>query len=226
MPDWRVLIIDDDTRIAGIHARIVSAQAGFRVAGVLSSAAEIAALRRDGVRADLVLLDVFLPGTSGIALLRSLRVHGGPEVIAVTSAREPQIVQDLIHLGVVDYLVKPFTVTRMQEALLRFKDRREAFRGRRALEQAQIDALHARVPPIRLPKSLQQETLDAVRLALSRAGEKFSSAEEIAGTAAVARVTARRYLEYLVSARQAEVLAPHDGPGRPRKLYRLGTRTR
>ena len=221
MADWRVLIVDDDARVAALHARIVGAQAGFRVVAVAPSSEAAQSLIADGVGVDLLLLDVHLPGANGVLLLRSLRMRGGPETIAITSAREPQVVQDLIQLGVVDYLVKPFAIARLQEALLRFKDRRRIFDGRRGLEQSEIDSLRAHMPPTPLPKNLHRETLDAVRLALSRAGEDFGSAEEGGNDAAVARVTARRYLEYLVGARQAEVATSQHGPGRPRKLYRL-----
>lgn len=223
MPDWQVVIVDDDARIAAMHAQIVSAQPGFQVMAVASSSEQAQALVRDGTGADLLLLDVHLPGTDGISLLRRLRMDGGPEVIAITAAREPQVVQDLIQLGVVDYLVKPFPLARLQEALLRFKDRMRAFGSRSPMDQSQIDSLHSQGGA--LPKNLQRSILDAVRLALSRTGEDFSSAEDIAHNAAVARVTARRYLEYLVSCQQAEVDTRHDGPGRPRKLYRLRTWT-
>lgn len=221
MADWRVLIVDDDVHAASIHLRIVAAQPCFTVVAIASSSEEAQAVLRRGVKIDLILLDVELPGASGVTLLKSLRAEGGPEVIAITASREASVVQDLIHLGIVDYLVKPFAIERLQEALLRFRDRMRTLQGRSALEQRQIDVLYSSPKRKLLPKGLQQETLDAVRLSLRRADGGFSTAEEVAADASVARVTARRYLEYLVSAQQAEMDTRHDGPGRPRKLYRI-----
>jgi len=221
MADWRVLIVEADQRVAATHRRVVRAQPGFQVAAVVSTSDEAYTLLRRGVPVDLLLLDIGLPKADGVALLRALRHQGGPEAVVVTSAREPRIVQDLLHLGVVDYLVKPFAVERLQEALLRSGDRMRTLGGRGGLSQWQIDLLYANPRRNLLPKNLQRDTLNAVRLALRSAGDEFSSAEEIAKDAAVARVTARRYLEYLVRSQQAELETSHHGPGRPRKLYRL-----
>lgn len=221
MADWRVLVVDDDRLAASLHRRIVSSQPGFSVAAVAASGEEAHAVLRRGVPIDLILLDVELPGANGVKLLRALRAHGGPEAIAVTAAREPKVVQDLLRLGVVDYLVKPFAIERLQESLLRFRDRVRTLDRHGALEQREIDLLYSSPARNLVPKGLKRDTLDAVRRALRGAGERFSSAEDVARDAAVARVTARRYLEYLVSSRQVEVNASHEGPGRPRKLYRL-----
>ncbi|BEP14020.1 response regulator [Acidothermaceae bacterium B102] len=221
MADWRVLIVDGDTQGALMLRRIVCVQPGFVVVGIASTSEEAYAIVQRGVPIDLILLDSGLPKANGVTLLKALRKHGGPEVIAVTSAREPRVMQELLHLGVVDYLLKPFAVERLQEALLRFGDRMRAFNKRGELEQWQIDLLYSHPRRSSLPKNLQQETLDAVRLALRRAGEDFASAEEVARVSAMARVTARRYLEHLVNSQQAEVDVCHGGPGRPRKLYRL-----
>ena len=221
MTEWRVLIVDDDQTVASIHRRVVNAQPGFRVVSVASSSEQAHALIARGVPVDLLLLDLELPGASGVALLRALRRSGGPEVIAITACRERDTVQDLMRLGIVDYLVKPFAIDRLQQGLLRFRDRMRTLQNQGELEQAQIDVLYCSTRHDLLPKDLQPETLEAVRTSLRRGGERFLSAEEIGRDASVARVTARRYLEYLVSARQADMDLLHDGPGRPRKLYRL-----
>ncbi|MET0430566.1 MAG: response regulator [Microvirga sp.] len=223
MADWRVLIVDDDRRAASLHLRIVADQPGFSVVAAASSGEEAHAIVRRGVRIDLILLDIELPGANGVALLKTLRSGGGPEAIAITASRDPQVVQDLMHLGIVDYLVKPFAIERMQEALLRFRNRMRTLSGEGGLEQRQIDRLYSSPTRNLLPKGLQPETLEAVRLTLRRAGGSYTTAEEVAQEASVARVTARRYLEYLVSARQAEMDTRHEGPGRPRKLYRIAS---
>jgi two-component system, CitB family, response regulator DctR len=222
MTDWRVLIVEDDEQVASIHRRIVAAHPGFQVTAVASSSEQALTLIRRGVPIDLVLLDIGLPGADGTRLLRVLRSQPGPEVIAVTAARDPKVVQTLLHLGVLDYLVKPFAVERLQEALLRFRDRKRTLgTAKESLGQGDIDTLYGQPERNLLPKGLQPGTLEAIRVALRGAGDQFLSAEQVAQRAAVARVTARRYLEYLATARQVQVEPYSDGPGRPRKMYRL-----
>jgi response regulator of citrate/malate metabolism len=224
MSDWRVLIVEDDETVASIHRRVVSAHPGFQATAVARSSEEALRMIRRGVPIELVLLDISLPGADGTALLRVLRADGGPEVIVVTAARDPAVVQSLMKLGVVDYLVKPFSMERLQEALVRFRERKRLLASARGeLGQADIDTLYSRPDTYLLPKGLQPETLELVRAALRDTGEAFASAEEIAARAAVARVTARRYLEYLLTVRQVELTTSCDRPGRPRKLYRRAT---
>jgi response regulator of citrate/malate metabolism len=219
MGDRHVLIVEDDAKIASIHRRIVSAHPGFRVSAVAGTTDQAMAVIRRGVPIDLILLDLALPGADGISLLRALRVNGGPEVIAVTAARDPKVVRTLLQLGVIDYLVKPFTIERLQQALVRYRERMRTLSAQR-LEQNEIDRLCSRAEGSMLPKGLHPATLESVRGALRASGGEALTSEAVAKRASVARVTARRYLEYLIAVRQVEYESYSDGPGRPRKIYR------
>lgn len=218
--EWQVLIVEDDVKVASIHRRLVDAARGFTVKAVANSSEEgLRILIRDS-HIQLVLLDVTLPGADGVAFLKTLRRVGGPEVIAVTASREPSVVREMLHLGVVDYLVKPFAMERLQQALTRANDRLVTLgAGGTALRQGQIDALTLHSAPDTLPKGLNFETLRLVQAALDE--REFLGAIEIAERASVARVTARRYLEYLVVHGESELQYSMEGAGRPRKLYRL-----
>lgn len=219
MSEWRTLIVEDDPMVADLHRRLVSKVPGFAVVGIAETAEE--AWRLLGVKQPhVVLLDLSLPGRSGMTLLRGLRGCGATvEVIVVTASRGAEVVRATAHLGIVDYLVKPFTPERLHEALLRFRDRMASV-GRGPLEQAEVDALYAGGPRRRslLPKDLSTETLAEVRSTL---GSSESTADTVATELGIARVTARRYLEYLVTTGQATVQSISSGPGRPRKTYRL-----
>jgi two-component system, CitB family, response regulator DctR len=218
MRDWRVLIVEDDAMVASIHRRVVAAHPRFNVVAVASSAEQALGIARRGVAFDLVLLDLALPGADGAKLLRVLRNEQRPEVIVVTASRDRQVVQTLLHLGVMDYLVKPFTIERLQEALVRFKARMRAYAGDR-LDQEEIDSLCAPDERRMLPKGLRPSTLQTIRNVLAESDDMLT-AKEVADRTAVARVTARRYLEYLVTVRQADSQSEGDGPGRPPKRYR------
>ncbi|MEU8673295.1 response regulator [Streptomyces sp. NPDC048560] len=216
----RVLVVEDDPVAADAHQLYVGRVPGFEVAAVAHSRAEAArALERTPV--DLLLLDLYLPDGHGLQLLRSLRAAGhAADVIAVTSARDLAVVREGVSLGVVQYVLKPFTYPTLRDRLVRYAEFRAA--AGEASGQEEVDrALGAlRVAhPSALPKGLSGPTLEAVTLALRDAGEGLTAAA--AGEAlGISRITARRYLEHLVTTGRA-ARRPHYGQvGRPELHYR------
>ena len=80
--------------------------------------------------ADLLILDVYMPGLTGMELLQRLRAQQvETDALMVTAANDARTVDSLLKLGVVDYLVKPFTVERFQQGLDTFCLHREAVAG-------------------------------------------------------------------------------------------------
>ncbi|HZQ63944.1 MAG TPA: response regulator [Gaiellaceae bacterium] len=219
-PPWRVLIVEDDPTIASLHGRLVDGSPGFRTVGVASTGEEAYTLVTD-IRPDLAIVDLSMPGSDGLSFLRRLRREGHEtEVIVVTAVREARIVREVMHLGVVDYLVKPFAPERLQQSLAAFLARVRTLRRPR-LTQDEVDRVQAsgaaRLP--RLPKGLKRSTLVAVRRVLD-ASDRPLSAVEVGEAVGVARVTARRYLEYLEVIGAVDVERECSGPGRPRNRYR------
>jgi response regulator of citrate/malate metabolism len=220
MDTWRVLIVEDDEVVARVHCRYVAAQPAFSVAGVATSIAQARRLLAD-LRPDLVLLDLRLPGGHGIPLLRELRSDGATvEVIVVSGHAEATVVRTAFQLGVVDYLVKPFWLGRLGEALAAFSTRMEAL-GTRLVSQDAVDRARARPSKGGSTErtAIRDDKLRQVRDALASGGVAIS-AQEVASVTGMARVTARRYLEHLVAMGQCTVDQLAEGPGRPRKLYR------
>lgn len=224
MRDWRVLIVEDDRIVAGLHCRFVSQVAGFSVAGVALSAAQAYAMV-GRLHPELMLLDIGLPGENGIGLLRRLRADAeGVEVIAVTAATAASTVRAAVQLGAVDYLVKPFDQDRLRKSLRLF-ERRMSMLERPALAQGDVDMICSEGPnglPW-LPRDVSASRLEEIRRILS-SSVGAATAEAVATHAGVARVTARRYLEYLVTIGQATMEPVVNGPGRPRKTYQLRLR--
>jgi response regulator of citrate/malate metabolism len=221
MAAWRTVIVEDSPAVAEVHRRLVASVPGFVIVGVAPSGAEarrLVALHHP----HLLVLDLALPDGDGLSLLRTLRGTREPvEVIAVTAARGAHVVRDCVHLGVVDYLVKPFAPERLRQALGLFAHRMQALHEGE-LAQPEVDRLCAsgRRPARALPRDLAPETLAQIRSELAAAGGPLSSAQ-VAQRAGVARVTARRYLEYLAASGEACSDSAADGPGRPAKTYTL-----
>jgi two-component system response regulator DctR len=212
------LIVEDDATIASVYQRTIAAIEHLEVAGVVARGEDALAFinRR---QCDLMLLDLRLSGMNGLTLLHKLRAGGHPvEVIAVTSTRSAGAVRALAQRGAIDYLIKPFTVDRLRQSLALFFSRASALR-KQDLDQADIDRICAsgRSAGRWLPKGLTDEGVARIRQAL--ADERECTSGQLADATGMARVTARRYLEYLVASGQASVDAVANGPGRPRKLY-------
>ncbi|MFE2015012.1 response regulator [Streptomyces sp. NPDC059491] len=216
----RVLVVEDDPVAADAHALYAGRVEGFTVVGVAHSrAAAVRLLDRTPV--DLILLDLYLPDGHGLQLLRALRAAGhAADVIAVTSARDLAIVREGVSLGVVQYVLKPFAFATLRDRLARYAEFRAA--AGEASGQDEVDrALAAlRAPhPATLPKGLSAPTLESVTRTLRDTPAGLTAAE--AGTAVgISRITARRYLEHLVTEGRA-VRAPQYGQiGRPELQYR------
>ncbi|MGW6205314.1 response regulator [Streptomyces sp. NPDC055089] len=216
----QVLVVEDDPVAADAHQLYVNRVQGFSVAAVAHSRAE-AARALDRVPVDLLLLDLYLPDGHGLQLLRSLRAAGhGADVIAVTSARDLAVVREGVSLGVVQYVLKPFTFATLRDRLVRYAEFRAA--AGEASGQDEVDRALAtlRTPqPARLPKGLSSPTLGAVTRVL-RAAPDGVTAAAAGGELGISRITARRYLEHLVTAGRA-VRSPQYGQiGRPELHYR------
>ena len=215
------LIVEDDPVLAEAHRAFTERVPGFAVAGVALLGTD--ALRLVATRpVDVLLLDVNLPDITGIELCRTLRAHGNAvDVIAVTSARDLATVRAAVSLGVVQYLLKPFSFASFQDKLQAYAEyRRRAEQAPEQLAQTDVDralaALHES-PTHTLPKGLTEATLGAVMDLLHRS-DGLSAAQVSQGVGIVVQ-TARRYLEYLVSQRLAARTPIYGGAGRPEQLY-------
>ena len=217
----RVLIVDDDEIVAELHRAFVADLDGFVVAGAVGTGPDaVVAIRTH--HPDIVLLDMHLPGFSGLEVLRITRADRRiqPEVIAVTAARDVDSVREARRAGVRHYLAKPFAAgdlrARLQEVGREFAARATVSGGE--LPQGRIDAL---MSPAAggggLPKGLSAETLAVVRDALVEA--PGSSASELGERLGLSRVSSRRYLEHLADGGAARRTLDYSTSGRPTTRY-------
>jgi response regulator of citrate/malate metabolism len=216
-----VLVVEDEPVALEAHAAYVGRVVGFTVAGTAATSQQ--ALRvLDTTPVDVVLLDMNLPDRHGLDVIRAMRAAGHrADVIAVTSARELEVVRSAVSLGVVQYILKPFVFATLRDRLEAYRDYRAQVRsGEQVASQDEVDQVVAGVRPTRaaLPKGMSEELLGRVTRELQGAGAL--SATELAERLGVSRVTARRYAEHLSDARLVTRSQRYAGAGRPEIEYR------
>lgn len=216
----RVLVVDDDFMVAKVHSGFVGKTEGFEVCGVAHSPE--AALEAVGsLRPDLVLLDVHLPGASGLDLISAFR-ESAPDVdiLVITSEREVASVQKALRSGVVHYLIKPFKFSVLNARLEQYRTTRQTLSAAEEAEQTAVDkAFGVSGAEADLPKGLSRVTLDLVESTL-RSVEGPVSATDMSEKSGISRSSARRYLEYLAGIGRVEVSLDYGNVGRPERLYR------
>lgn len=220
-----VLIVEDDPMVAAIHRQFIGAVPGFIVAGVVSSGKDaLEFLQQHSVR--LVILDVFLPGMDGVATLQKIReMNRTVGVIVVSASRDTNTINAVLKAGAFDYVIKPFVFERIQTSLRSFQQLENRLnRGADQIDQKELDRLlqvqQKETGANDLPKGLNPQTLQQVKNLLGHAASPLSSVET-AQALKISRITARRYLEYLVAAGEATLELEYQKVGRPTNRYAL-----
>ncbi|GAA0994203.1 response regulator [Nocardiopsis tropica] len=223
----RVLIVEDELRIAQAHAEYVSRIEGFAVVGSAATATDglraAARAAAAGNPVDLVLADVGLPDRSGLDMARELATMSPrPDVIMVTSARDIETVRAAVARGAMLYLIKPFTFAAFAAKLERYREFRRTL-GAGDADQRDVDAALAALrdpaPAPSTPKGMAPSTLALITAAVRDAGQPIG-AGEVASRTGISRVTAWRYLERLADDRVVERVTDYGGRGRPEVRYR------
>ena len=221
----RVLIVEDDFRVARIHAELTASVPGFVVAAqVHTASAAVSAVAHH--EPDLVLLDLYLPDAHGLEVLRRLRARASPpDVMVLTAARDMASVRQAMAGGALHYLVKPFSVDALRARLLAFADVHARRSVDRDTDQAEIDALYERLrragtATAGLPKGHSSATAELVLRALAGADGDLSAAE-VAERTGVSRPTAQRYLATLSDAGTVQRTLRYGSAGRPEHRYAL-----
>ena len=100
-----LLVVDDDRRIRALLSRFLFAE-GYRVTTAETVADARAKLA--GLRFDLLILDVMMPGETGFDLARDLRASSSVPIIMLTARDEAQSRIEGLTIGADDYVSKPF----------------------------------------------------------------------------------------------------------------------
>lgn len=229
MTGVNVLIVEDDPLIAEAHHTYLSRLAGFTTAAVVHTARDAmrvaSGAAADERPVDLVLLDLGLPDASGIALASSLSgLRPTPDIIAITSERDLEMVRAAVSHGALAYLLKPFTFAAFRDRLERYRRYREALpAGVDAASQVEVDRalseLRGSADRDTAPKGAAPGTTDEIARAVRDSADGLT-ADEVAARVGVSRVTAWRYLERLADDGALTRLTDYGRAGRPKTRYR------
>jgi len=218
----RTLVVDDDFMAVSVHREFLERISGFEVVGEATTGHEARALV-EKLRPDLVLLDIYLPDENGIELMRRLRASDSRvDVIAITSAKDVDVLRDAMQLGVVHYIVKPFTFTTFRDRMETYAAAWQRLADMEHAEQRDIDRLYGLLrtsSDASLPKGISPPTLTLVASLLRETGDAIS-AGELASRARLSQGVARRYLRFLTDSGAVEFTLRYGATGRPEHLYR------
>lgn len=221
----RTLVVDDDFRVAHIHAASVERIEGFECVGEAHTAAEARAMIAEK-QPELLILDVYLPDEDGISLLRGLAGSGShpPDCIIITAARDVESVRAAMGLGAIYYLVKPFGFDQLRTQLEGYRRwRREIDAAPSGIEadQSMVDSLY----DLRRPSSQARErnrlppTMARI-FALVQASTATLDASSVADQLGISRPTAQRYLTELERRGLVQLELAYGSTGRPVHRYR------
>jgi DNA-binding NtrC family response regulator len=141
----KILCVDDDVLILNFFSEALQ-KAGFEKNEIMvATTGEHAIDLVSREQIDMVILDLLLPGISGIETLKAIRARCPKcEVIVVTGHASPESAVEAMKAGARDYITKPFNLNILKEKVINLFDllakRKEAEEYRLSMEMAQVGA--------------------------------------------------------------------------------------
>jgi len=137
-----VLIIDDDPMVSHLNRKYTEMVSGFKVLDEINIDNEMQLDDSKLNKADLLLLDIYLPGKNGIEILKEIRAANKDlDIIIISASKDPLHISEAMKWGVVDYLIKPFDFNRLKQSLKDYKKLKHRLEGSGDLGQKDIDSL-------------------------------------------------------------------------------------
>ena len=221
---YKVLIVEDDPMVAMINEQYIKRNKNFEIVGKCSDGMSALDFLENNT-VDLLILDVFMPKMDGFETLRQIRNKQiTVDAIMVTAANERESLEEALHLGIVDYLVKPFTFDRFQMALEKYIAQNNALKEIETLNQKSIDHIidNARKKSDDLyPKGIQEKTLELIMAYLKANTNRWFTGDEIAEKINLTGVTVRRYMNYLAESGRVVGEMNYETGGRPCMRYKV-----
>ena len=136
-------------------------------------------------------------------------------------------VHEALRLGVIDYLIKPYSFERFQDAIQKYITRMNLLSSGKQANQEVVDQLlvNSVAKPVvannQLEKGLNSQTLDTILLHLQKTQGQQHTCETLSNASNLSKVTVRRYLNYLIETGRVSSSIDYETGGRPRIIYNL-----
>jgi two-component system phosphate regulon response regulator OmpR len=176
--DPHLLVIDDDGRLRELLQRYLSAN-GYRVSAA-ADAADARALMKS-IAFDLLIVDVMMPGESGLDLTRDIRAHTGTPILMLTARGEAEDRIAGFEYGADDYLAKPFEprelVLRVGALLRRATPLQRTAHGDVKMGECVFDPQRGQLRRKGRPVKLTSSEVALLHLFAANAGRAFSRSD-------------------------------------------------
>src|SRR5690606_17544234 len=164
----KILIVEDDFRIANIHEEFINKIKDVKVVGKAMNGEETLTLIKK-VKPDLLLLDIYLPDYNGTELIKAARnIDPTLDIIIITASKEKELLEKSLRHGVINYLIKPVSLERFIEVLKDYRKRKVILEEKEFVDQDTLDELFTQHAPKmqamkELPKGIDRITLEKVQ---------------------------------------------------------------
>ncbi len=115
MNQYKILIVDDEQNVCEFLGEFLQDK-GYLVIKARSGSKALRYLEKNNP--DLVLLDILMPGMSGLEVLKRIRkLYPDLPVIILTGVKDKQVVDDIINVGPVDFIPKPIDLDVLEKCI-------------------------------------------------------------------------------------------------------------
>lgn len=208
----RILVVDDDSQIRRVLRTTLESQ-GYEVDEAGSGERALEFLRTS--KCDLILLDINLPGKSGIETCREIRTDANSPIIMLTVRDAPADKIEALDAGAQDYVTKPFTMgemlARIRSILRRTASPANAHVMHLQLGDVEIDFEARRVIVSGKHVRLTAKEFDLLLYLASNANRTISHRELLREVWGSEHVDERKYLRVFVNRLRKKIeSSPHD----------------
>lgn len=228
----KVIIVEDDPMVAMINQQFVERYGEFSIVATVRSIPELWNVLNEN-KPDLILLDVYLPGETGIDFLQAVRQKQlSIPIIMITAANDIPTIKKALEYGVIDFLIKPFTYERFELAMEKFSQYYSLTTNCKKTDQETLDQIlitdacssnlvHSEDElASTLPKGLSKLTLKKILHVVVEQTSNFST-EDIAKLVDLSRISTKKYLLYLNELGYLTEELKYLTVGRPITVYHI-----
>lgn len=214
----RALVVDDDFRVAQLHAAYVEHTPDFCCVGTAHTLAEgLAVASRE--QPELVLLDEYLPDGSGSEAVSRFDAA----VMMVSAAEDPVVVRRALAAGAVNYVLKPFPPSVLVDRLTAFRRFWGLLEDGGDLDQTSVDralqALRSADTPVTAARKGRSPVTAEAIVEVLRGSDDAVTALAVADATGVSRATAQRYLSDLTRDGRVRLTLRYGSTGRPEHCF-------